>query len=806
MKKLHLILALIILLLPNRMQAQEKLEYQLPPESILKLADFERVPQVSMDSRKENMLFYYRNTYKSLDDLNQQEIGLAGLRLNPTTRINFSMTYINNIKLRKVRDMSEPQQVKDLPANPRIAYITWSPDEKKVAFTNTIADGVELWLIDIEKAEAQRLTTSELNCSMGNPISWYADSQSLLIRMKLENAPELIDTESDLPTGPIVSLSEGEKAQNRTYQDLLRNPTDEENFVRMATSELYQVDLEGNKTLFKDADIYAAESFSPDGSLLLITTIEKPFSYMVPLSRFPQSNKVYDLEGNLVKNVLEVPLAEVLPKGFDAVRKGKRMLRWRLDLPKTLFYVEALDDGDPAVEADFRDALYSWDAPFDKEAELLTQTKLRFAGITWGDKNLAVVYERWFNTRMSRTSLIDPSKPKAEARLLNERNYQDVYSHPGSFASTKNQYNKYVLAKDKNTLFLIGDGHTPDGQFPFVDELNVKTLKTSRLYQSSYTDKIEDIYSFTDVKNRELLVRLQSQTDYPNYYLRNLRRRIAPIQITDFENPFESISKVHKEVIKYQRDDGVELSGTLYLPEGYDMESKAEKLPLLIWAYPAEYKDKSSAGQSTANPNEFTYPYYGSFVYWVTRGYAVLDDAAFPIVGEGDEEPNDSFVEQLIANAKAAIDAVDALGYIDREKVAIGGHSYGAFMTANLLTHSDLFVCGIARSGAYNRTLTPFGFQREQRNYWEAKNVYDSMSPFMHANKMKTPMLLVHGEADNNPGTFTLQTERYFQALKGLGAPARLVILPKEMHSYVARENIMHLLWEQDQFLERWMK
>lgn len=281
---------------------------------------------------------------------------------------------------------------------------------------------------------------------------------------------------------------------------------------------------------------------------------------------------------------------------------------------------------------------------------------------------------------------------------------------------------------------------------------------------------------------------------------------MAPMQLTHFPNPFESIKNVYKELIKYKREDGVELSGTLYLPVGYDRKAKNEKLPLLIWAYPAEYKDKNSAGQSTANPNEFTFPYYGSFVYWVTRGYAVLDDASFPIVGEGKTEPNDTFIEQLVANAKAAIDAVNDLGYINLKKVAVGGHSYGAFMTANLLTHSDLFACGIARSGAYNRTLTPFGFQSEQRNYWEAPEVYDAMSPFMQAHKMKTPMLLVHGEADNNPGTFTLQTERYFQALKGLGGPARMVILPKEQHSYVARENIMHLLWEQDKFLEKYLK
>ena len=262
---------------------------------------------------------------------------------------------------------------------------------------------------------------------------------------------------------------------------------------------------------------------------------------------------------------------------------------------------------------------------------------------------------------------------------------------------------------------------------------------------------------------------------------------------------------MYKEVIKYKRKDGVELSGTLYLPAGYD-RSKKEKLPLLIWAYPTEFKDKNSAGQNSKNENQFTFPSYGSFIYWVTRGYAVLDNASFPIIGEGTAEPNDTFIEQLVANGEAAIDAVDKLGYINRKKVAVGGHSYGAFMTANLLTHSNLFACGIARSGAYNRTLTPFGFQSEQRNYWDVPEVYNTMSPFMNATKMKTPLLLTHGEADNNPGTFTLQTERYFQALKNLGAPVRMVILPKESHGYVAKENILHLLWEQDQFLEKYLK
>ncbi|MCE1155523.1 MAG: S9 family peptidase, partial [Bacteroidales bacterium] len=672
----------------TEMNGQVNLTYQVPPRPIMELADYERAPAVAVDSRKEYMLLSYRPTYKSLDDLNQTEISLAGLRVNPVTNISSSMSYINNLKVQKVME-NEAVQVGGLPANPKIANLTWSPDESKVAFTNTTASGVELWVMDFATATARRLTDANLNANLGNPIDWYRDNNSLLVKMLPANRAALIDAKSAVPAGPIVSVSDGTVSQNRTYQDMLKNPGDEANFVMLTTSELYQVKLDGSKVLYKPAGMYAGTAFSPDGSLLMVTTFHKPFSYIVPLNRFPQLTVVYDLEGNQVKKIADLPLAEVMPKGFMAVAKGMRFINWRSDEPATLVYVEALDEGDPQKKADYRDAIYTWKAPFTAKPSLLVKTKLRFGGLTWGNATTAILEEQWYDTRTERTLLLNPSKPAAEPRLIWERNFQDVYSDPGRFETNKNEYGKYVLTQEGNKLFLIGDGHTRDGQFPFIDELDVKTLQTKRLYQSNYTDKMEEIFDFTDVKTGEVLVRLQSKNEYPNYYIRNLKRRIAPLRLTNFPNPFASIEHVYKEVIKYKRDDGVELSGTLYLPAGYDRTAKTEKLPLLIWAYPAEYKDKNSAGQSTANPNEFTFPYYGSFVYWVTRGYAVLDDAAFPIVGEGDEEPNDTFVEQLIANAKAAIDAVDELGYIDRTKVGVGGHSYGAFMTANLLTHSN---------------------------------------------------------------------------------------------------------------------
>jgi len=802
-KKLTLIfLALMSILNTN---AQENLTYQLPPQSILQLADYQRPPLVAMDTRKTYMLLSYRPTYKSLNDLNQKEISLAGLRVNPVTNISSSMSYINIIKMRKLSD-KEPVAFIGLTENMRIANILWSPDETKIAFTNTVANGVELWVADFTTAKATKLTDAVLNANVGNPVNWFGDSKSLLVRMLPAKRSELIDNKKALPSGPVISVSDGSKSQNRTYQDMLKSPTDEANFVTLTTAELYKIELDGTKKLFQNADLYVNEIISPDGNYVLVTTLHKPFSYIVPLNRFPQVNTLYDANGNKVKVVNESPLAEVLPKGFMAVRKGKRSISWRNDEPATLYWVEALDEGNPQKKVEFRDAVFTQKAPFDKEPELLCKTTLRFSRIVWGNATTAALSEEWYDTRQIKVSIINPSKPEQSPRLFNERNFQDVYADPGDFETQKNQFGKYLMTIENGNAYLLGDGFTKNGQYPFIDELNLTTLKTKRLYQSALTNKMEEIQDIVDVKKGEVLVRMQSKNEFPNYFIRNIKKRIAPIQITHFKNPFESIANVHKELIKYKRADGVELSGTLYLPAGYDMQSKKEKLPLLIWAYPAEYKDKNSAGQSTANPNEFTYPYYGSFVYWVTRGYAVLDDAAFPIVGEGKTEPNDTFVEQLVANAKAAIDAVDSLGYINRQKVAVGGHSYGAFMTANLLTHSDLFACGIARSGAYNRTLTPFGFQSEQRNYWDVSEVYNTMSPFMQADKMKTPILLVHGEADNNPGTFTLQTERYFQALKGLGAPARMVILPKEQHGYAARENILHLLWEQDQFLEKYLK
>ena len=802
MKNLLLLPIILAVVLPPAF-AQENLEYQKPSPEILELADVPLAPGTLINNDRTCMVLSYRDAYKSIGELSRKELRLGGLRIDPVTNIGSRTRYYNNLKVQKIGQEGGAVQVSGLPEKSLLANLSWSPDQSRLAFTNTTEKGVELWVMDLASASASRLTEARLNANMGGVIHWFEDGKSLLVKMTPPSRKALIDTDNSVPTGPTISVADGKKAQNRTYQDLLKNKNDEFNFRQLATSELVKVGLDGKSETWLESAMYSNISFSPDGAYVMVTTVEEPFSYLVPYNRFPSTTTMYTSKGKRVETLLHIPLIEDLPQGFMAVIRGRRFLQWRDDKPATVVYVEALDGGDPDSTVAFRDEVFQLEAPFKGEGQSLLKTINRFSGIEWGTDEMAIASDYWWNTRNTKSYVFNPSDPGAEPVLLWDRNYQDRYSDPGNFVSERNEYGSPVLSLNGKKAFLLGAGYSAEGQFPFLDQIDLQTKKTRRLYQSAFTDKLENLSDY-DAGEKRLLVRIESPDEYPNYYFRDLRKNKLE-QITDFENPFKSIQGVHKEVITYRRDDGLELSGTLYLPVGYDMEKK-EKAPMIMWAYPREYKDKSSAGQTTANPNRFTYPYYGSALYWLTKGYVILDGAAFPIVGEGEEEPNDSFRSQLVANAKAAVDAVDALGYIDRNRVAVGGHSYGAFMVANLLSHSDLFAAGIARSGAYNRTLTPFGFQSEERNYWEAPEVYYTMSPFMHADKMKTPLLLIHGEADNNSGTYPLQSERYFNALKGLGATVRLVMLPKESHGYAARESIMHMLWEQDQWLERYVK
>ncbi len=799
MKYLKISLLLVSMTATSPLMAQLNTSYQRPPEEIAALLEAPGTPAIGISPDKQWMVLYERADYPGIESVSRPELRLAGLRIDPNNFGQSRASYYIGIRFIRIAD-GAAFSVTGLPEKLLLSGGSWSPDSKKIAFTQNDAAEISLWVIDMDTRQARRVSPRKVNDVMGNTYNWQSDSQSLLFSAVPEGrgpAPTI----SRVPAGPVIEENLGKKAPSRTYQDLLKNRDDEVLFTYYASADLVRVQLDGaEKTLIPNQMLYGFSS-SPDGRYILTKIIRQPFSYLVPYYRFPNQVAVYGTDGKLHKTIFDIPLTDYIPSSFNAVERTPRSHSWRSDEPATIYWVEALDGGDPKVVAEYRDRVMQLPAPFDSFPLELVKTQLRFAGLQWGDAQHALVTARWWNNRMEEVYLINPAQP-SKNKKIRERNYEDSYGNPGSPVMKTNAYGRTVLNIHNNQLFLTGAGSSEAGDLPFLDQYDLKTGKTTRLWRCE-APYYEYVVTLLDPVKKTFVSSRESQTENPNYYLRTAGKNELKA-LTQFPNPYEALKGVQKEQLRYKRADGVELTATLYLPAGYD--KKQGPLPALVWAYPREFKTQAAASQVQGSKHTFTRISWASPVFWVLRGYAVVDNASMPIVGEGTLEPNDTYVKQLVANAEAVIDYTAGMGVADRNRVAVGGHSYGAFMTANLMAHSTLFRAGIARSGAYNRTLTPFGFQAEERTYWQAPEVYYQMSPFSFADRIKTPLLLIHGEADNNPGTFPMQSERLYNAIKGHGGTVRYVVLPHESHSYRAKESLLHMLWEMDRWLETYLK
>lgn len=782
--------------------AQDALTYQTPPKVLADLVTVPPTPTVSVTSKGNQMLIIERASAPSIAELAQPELKLAGLRINPANFGPSRANYITGLKLKALPNGPEIP-VKGLPANPLISYLAWSPDETRFAFAVSGDDKIELYVATVATATATRITDRALNAAYGAPFQWVSDSKSLIVKLVPQGATA--PAVSRVPVGPTMQdNSSGKKGQAPTYQDLLKNPSDEKQFAYYTTAQVARVGLDGSVQPIGQPGIIATAQPSPDGKYVMVETVHTPFSYLVPVYRFPLRTDVFAVDGPLVKMLNDGPLQENVPYSSDGAPSGPRDFEWRTDKPASVYYTVAQDKGDPKVKADVRDRVFLVEAPFTAEPKAIYDAAFRFRGFTWGDANTALATERWWQTRQVITKIVSPAN-NFQATPLFDYSFEDRYANPGEPDTKHNEYGREVLnILPGNTIMLVNQqGASPEGDRPFVSVLNLTTKKTTPLWRSE-APVFERPIAVLDAANGVLLTTRETPDESPNYFIRTLKKKGTLVQVTQFSHPYPQLKGIQKQQLRYKRPDGVDLTAMLYLPAGYKKEDGP--LPTFLWAYPAEFKSKEAAGQVSGSPYQFNRISYWGAAAFVTMGYAILDNASIPIVGEGDKEPNDTYVEQLVASAKAAIDEGVRLGVVDASRVGVGGHSYGAFMTANLLTHSNLFRGGIARSGAYNRTLTPFGFQNEQRSYWQAPDVYNKMSPFMNADKMKTPLLLVHGEADNNTGTFPIQSERYYNALKGFGATTRLVFLPYESHGYTAKESLLHMLWEMNGWLDKYVK
>lgn len=792
-------LLLLSLALPLSLFAQTNAGYQRPPEEIAKLVEAPLTPAVALSPDKNWMALLDRSDLPTIEELSRPELRIAGLRINPE---NFGPSRTNpfiGLKFKNLKDMKE-HAVTGLPETLRMSNLSFSPDSKKITFLQTYSDRIELWVVDLTTFQARAVSRRKVNATYSNAVNWVNGNQLLFLATVDEG--KKLPPRTRVPDGPVIEENLGKKAPSRTYQDLLKNSYDEAAFDFYCTSQLILANVDGTEKPLGNPAIYSTFSASPDGTYVLSRTVMRPYSYLVPVNLFPQRVQVSDLNGNVIKKLADIPLGDNIPVGFSSAIAGPRSHAWRADQPATVYWAEAQDKGDPRVKAEIRDNVMMWNAPFTGSPTTLISLPLRYAGITWGNDKAAWVYEFWWTDRKTRTYQVDPSNP-ARKKTVFDRSSEDAYGDPGDPVMVASSYGTNVmLINPDNSIFLTGDGASPEGDRPFLDKMDLNSGKTTRLWRSE-APYFERMVALTDPKKVSFITSRESNNENPNYFLRMANSKNIT-QLTTFPHPYPQIKDVKKQVLKFKRADGVDLTADLYLPPGYKKEQ--DPLPTFFWAYPEEFKSKDNAGQVKGSPYTFTRVNTGGPIFWVVRGYAVLDNVSIPIVGEGDKESNDTYVEQLVASARAAIDYGASLGVVDPKRVGVGGHSYGAFMTANLLAHTDFFKAGIARSGAYNRTLTPFGFQSEERTYWEAPEVYAKMSPFSYADKIKTPILLIHGEADNNSGTFPIQTERFYNAIKGHGGTARYVLLPYESHGYRAKESVMHMLWEMDNMLETYVK
>ena len=787
--RLPLALLVVVAAAAAPIGAQEP--YRRPPQAIVEMLDAPALPVAVVSPDRTWMLLPEQPSMPSIAEVSAPMLRLAGYRMNPRTNGPTLPGRITGILLKRIADGAERRIT--VPADAALGFVSWSPDGRRVAFTHTRATGLELWVADVATGTATAITPATLNAAAGAPCEWLADAVRLLCSFVPEGrgAPP---APPPVPIGPVTQETSGRPAPVRTYQDLLETPHDEVLFDYYFTAQLALVDAHtGARTPVGAPAIYVDATPSPDGRYLLIGQVERPYSLLVPATQFPRRIAVWGLDGKVVRELAHLATAENVP--IRGVRPGPRNITWRPGTDATLAWAEALDGGDPRTRVEHQDRVVTLAAPFTAEPVELARLAKRYSGIVWDASGMALLNEYDRERRWQRTWIVQAGAP---ARALWDRSAEDRYGNPGS-PVTRAAAGGRVLQRNGDWLYLAGAGASPQGERPFLDRLNLRTRQTERLWRAD-TTYYETVIAVLDDQGKDVLTRRESRTLPPNYFVRTVAGgRLRAL--TAFADPAPQLTGVEKRLVTYQRADGIPLSGTLYLPPGY---RPGTRLPVVMWAYPTEFTSVDAAGQVSAAPNRFTQVRGASHLFFLTQGYAVFDDPRMPVVG-GDTA-NDHYIEQLVSSARAAVNKVVEMGVADPDRIGVGGHSYGAFMTANLLAQSDLFRAGIARSGAYNRTLTPFGFQNEQRTFWEAPEVYDRMSPFQNAAKVNEPILLIHGEADNNSGTFPIQSERMYHALKGLGKTARYVVLPAESHGYAARESILHTLAEMLAWFDRHVK
>lgn len=792
-------------------------QYQQPPEPLLGTMRMPQTPSPMLSPDRRTMLLVERESYPGIERLAEPYLKLAGLRIEPRGHNRHDMSNGYGIRgclagLSLLDVATGDSKPVALPEGSCIDQPTWSASGRYFAFANATAEGAELWVGDAKSARIWQVEGVQLNPILDQDINWIAGTHRLLVKAVPGDLGP-VPVRSAVPVGPEIKDATTGSGESGTYEsrDTLASPEDEALFTYYTTSELRVVDVERGRTeLVAAPAVYTDVDVAPSGEHVRFERIEKPYSYVTTWQRFAHQVAILNLETKAQTKIADVPVADrVPPRGAPT---GPRNFFWRANAPSELYWVEALDGGDWRNNVPARDRVLRLQAPFTGSGKELFRTTHRFAGMGWFAKGSAALLteidanRNWFQVRQ-----FDVARPSRAGKVLWEMSWDDEYQNPGSPVFEQLPNGASVLRQDGDFIFLAGSGASAGGDRPFLDRYHLKTGKTERLFRST-DDSLEQFAAFIDDDSRHWFSWHQSPNDPPNMWIRQLGARVespAPLEatftstrrrLTDFPDPLPLVRQIKKQLVTYQRKDGVALSFTLYTPPGYQ---PGQRLPAILAAYPLDYAEAATAGQVRGSGQTFTRLW--SYQLLLLAGYAIIEDASFPIVGDP-QSAYDTYLQQLRDNAEAAVAKAVAMGVVDPDRIGVTGHSHGALMTANLLAHTDLFRAGVATSGGYNKTLTPFGFQNERRSFWKAPKAYDEASAFFHADKINEPLLLVHGSDDANPGTEVTQSPRMFQAIRGNGGTTRLVMLPFEPHWYTARESNEHLVSEMLTWFDRYVK
>lgn len=786
---------------------QQAAGWQSPPDELLKVLHAPQLPRVWTAPTGRYMLLADPVLYPPLAELAAPMHKLAGIRVNPATNGHHGEHGGTSPRLVRVEDGATIPL--DLPADGEVHEVDWTVEGQRFALTVGHTDHIGLWVGSVD-GKVTRIENLALNLLLGTAVSWLPDQKRLLVRRIPQRGPA--PEPPAIPVGPEILEGVGASARS-TYEarNLLETAHDDALFEYYTTCELVIVDPATGKVKVVGAPApYTMAEFSPDGEYLLVERLIGPWSHEVAWWRFASEIEVWNHEGNLIANIASLPLADEVP--VHGVPMGPRSVAWRPTAPHTLFWVEALDGGDPVAKVTHRDRLMSLAAPFTAEPQEVFQAEHRIQPWqnAWSAKGGTLVLNQ--HERMRRRLyfwLLDVDQ--GTSRLWFDRDEDDRYGDPGDPLFRPLPNGRWVLHQKGDAVYFRGSGATDQGDRPFLDLRHLETGETERLFRCD-PDRYEYFVAFAGDENRFVLSS-ESAVDVPNYYLATFGKEIEAAQgegtrsltrvpITRFEDPTPQLRRIEKRIVRYEREDGVPLSFHLYLPPDY---KEGTPLPTVLEAYPLEYSGATTAGQVAGSAKRFMRMYGPSHLYFALQGYAVLDQAAMPMLGDP-ETAYDSFVPQLVADAEAAVAKAVDMGVADPERIGVIGHSHGGLMVANLLAHTDLFRAGIARSGSYNKTNQPFGFQSERRSLFEARDVYIQVSPTFFADQIDEPVLIIHGDDDSNPGTLTFQSEVFFEAVRGSGGTARLVLLPFEDHGYRARESVEHVLWEQLRWFDKYVK